>query len=352
LQETVALFPQLRKLGFLAILCVVALRLAVGWHFYKAGVAKFRDRNWTSVGFLSGAKGPLAGWFQGFAPLPAAQNFNEQGVIEVWNVFRDDATSGYAYESPEFLAPLEEDVAKAKSQVEAAESDEDQRRAEESLRIAEERLAMFKRQAKEAEAAFSRRQGQLKHFFRSNQSDIDAYLRDLAWLESMKGDASTGATPFQQERIASKEAEVRAKARSLVSGLEQLNESFERDLYNLATPQQRQRGMIHLSKSEAAWVDAAVKWLVLLVGACLILGLFTRPAAVAGALFLCSVLAVAGWPFWSGDSEEPLKVVVELFALLTLAAVGAGRFAGLDFFLYALKARFFGDRRAIVGEQA
>jgi hypothetical protein len=65
----------LRKLGFLAILCVVALRLAVGWHFYKAGVAKFRDRNWTAAGFLTGAKGPLAGFFQSFAPLPDKTQF-------------------------------------------------------------------------------------------------------------------------------------------------------------------------------------------------------------------------------------------------------------------------------------
>jgi uncharacterized membrane protein YphA (DoxX/SURF4 family) len=273
-------------------------------------------------------------------------------VIEVWNVFRDDATSGYQYESPEFLAPLEEEVAKAKAQVDAAESEDDEQSARESLRIAEERLGMFKRQAKEAESAYARREAQLKHFFRSNQADIDAYLRDLAWLESMKTDASAAETPFQQERIASKEAEVRAKAQTLMGGLQQLNESYERDLYNLATPQQRQSGMIHISKADAAWIDATVKWMVLLVGACLILGLFTRPAAVVGALFLCSVLAAAGWPFWSGESEEPLKVLVELFALLVLAAVGAGRFAGLDFFWYALKARIVGDRRAVVGEQA
>jgi uncharacterized membrane protein YphA (DoxX/SURF4 family) len=277
--------------------------------------------------------------------LPDADRFTEEGVIQIWSVYRDQATSGYHYESPNFLAPLEEQVALAEAQVQAAETPEDKRRAEESLRTAKERVAAFQRQAKEAEAIFQRRQGQLKHYFQSNRPDIEEYLRELAWLESMKGDASTGAVPFQEERIASKEAEVRAKARALMAGLTQLNESLQRDYYNLATPEQRRGGMIRLAGSDSAWVDATVKWVVLLVGACLILGLFTRPAAIVGSLFLASVLAVSGWPFWSGENEEALKVAVELFALLTLAAVGAGRFAGLDFFLYALWAKFFGGPR-------
>jgi uncharacterized membrane protein YphA (DoxX/SURF4 family) len=341
-----ALFPQFRKLGLIAIVCIVALRMAIGWHFYKEGVQKFRDPNWNSAGFLTGAKGPLAPWFLSFAPpLPDETRLNEQGVIEVWNVFREEATSGYGYESPDYLAPLEQELAVAKSQLESAESEEDKVRAEAALRIAEERVDTFKHQSKAAEEAFKRRQSQVQHFFRSNREDIDNYLRELAWLESMKSDATTGATPFQQERIATKEAEVRSKARDLMANLGQLNEAFERDLYNLATPQQRARGVLHIRASDAAWVDSVVKWTVLLVGVFLMLGLFARPAAIVGALFLSSVLAVAGWPFWAGENPQTYNVLVELCALLALAAIGAGRFAGLDFFLYALWAKIFGNRR-------
>ncbi len=327
-------------------MCIVALRLAVGWHFYTAGVEKFRDRNWSSAGFLSQAKGPMAGLFQSYAsPLPGERQLSEQGVIEVWSTFRNDATSGYQYESPKFIAPLEEEVRLAESQVEAAETPEDRRRAEESLRIAKERVDTFRRQAKEAEAAFQRRESQLKHFFQANRQDIDEYLRELAWLESMKSDDALGDTPFQRERIATKEAEVRAKARNLMGGVTQISELYERDLYNLATPEQRRGQVIHVPGANSRLVDTAVKWVVLLVGVCLILGLFTRPAAVVGGLFLLSVLAAAGWPFWTGGNEEAYKVAVELFAVLTLAAVGAGRFAGLDFFLYALWAKLVGGRQ-------
>jgi uncharacterized membrane protein YphA (DoxX/SURF4 family) len=323
--------------------CIVALRLAVGWHFYKEGVQKFRDPKWSSAGFLTGAKGPLAGWFKTFAPpLPDEQRLNEEGIIQVWTVFREEARSGYEYESPQYLAPLEQELEQAEAQLRAAESEEDKRRAGESVKIAKERVEMFRRQAKEADAAFQRRQAQMQHYFRSHREDIDTYLRELAWLESMKADPALGGTQFHQERIATKEAEVRAKAREIMSGLSQINELYERDLYNIATPQQRQRGMLHLTAAEAVWVDRVVKWLVLLVGVCLMLGLFTRPAAIAGALFLGSVLAAAGWPFWSGGNDETYKVAIEFCALLSLAAIGAGRFAGLDFFLYALWGRFFG----------
>jgi uncharacterized membrane protein YphA (DoxX/SURF4 family) len=331
--------------------CIVGLRLAVGWHFYKEGVEKFQTRNWSSAGFLAQAQGPLAGWFRGFAdPLPRAERLSEEGVIEVWNVFREEATTGYQYESPDFLAPLEKELEQAQKQVEEADSPEERRRAEESVRIARERLEMFQRQSKEAEEAFRRRQAQAEHYFRTHREDIDAYLREAAWLESMKSDAETGATPFHQERIATKEAEVRAKARELMAGVRQLDEGLERDLYNLATPEQRSVGVIQMRRG-AAWVDAVVKWVVLLVGVCLILGLFTRPAAVAGGLFLASVLVASGWPFWSGGNDETYKVAVELFAILTLAAVGAGRFAGLDFFLYALWAKLVGGGQ-YAGEQA
>ena len=59
--------------------------------------------------------------------------------------------------------------------------------------------------------------------------------------------------------------------------------------------------------------------------------------AVAGALFLGSVIA-AQWPGSAGAAPVYYQSI-EMAALLVLAAVGAGRFAGLDFFLYALRMR-------------
>ena len=73
----------------------------------------------------------------------------------------------------------------------------------------------------------------------------------------------------------------------------------------------------------------------LLVPACLILGLFTRPAAILGALFLASVCA-AQWPLSQGAAPI-YNQLVEMLALLALAAIGAGQYMGLDYFLGGLK---------------
>ena len=78
-------------------------------------------------------------------------------------------------------------------------------------------------------------------------------------------------------------------------------------------------------------INTMVKWTVILVGVFLVLGLFTRFWSVVGVGFLCSVIA-SQWPGWTG-SEATYYQVVELCALLVLAATNAGRFAGLDFFV-------------------
>src|SRR5688572_16958367 len=65
-----------RYLGSFAVLSLVLLRLAIGWHFFREGAQKVQyDRHdgelrlvFSSEGFLTQAKGPLASWFHAQAP--------------------------------------------------------------------------------------------------------------------------------------------------------------------------------------------------------------------------------------------------------------------------------------------
>ncbi len=66
------------------------------------------------------------------------------------------------------------------------------------------------------------------------------------------------------------------------------------------------------------------------------LGLFTRLACVAGALFLLSVVMMQ--PFWVSDALPTYNQYVEMVALLALATTPVGRWAGLDYFLHRLVA--------------
>ena len=56
------------RIGFLAIIALVFLRFVIGFHFYMEGTTKVREGGFSSTGFLSSAKGPLAKSFQSMVP--------------------------------------------------------------------------------------------------------------------------------------------------------------------------------------------------------------------------------------------------------------------------------------------
>jgi uncharacterized membrane protein YphA (DoxX/SURF4 family) len=96
-----------------------------------------------------------------------------------------------------------------------------------------------------------------------------------------------------------------------------------------------------------ARTDLIVTCVVIGVGVCLLLGLFTRVAAIAGALFLLSVMATQ--PPWVPGAMSPVPYyyqLVEFAACLFLAAVGAGRWAGLDFITGSIFRELWSRRRS------
>jgi uncharacterized membrane protein YphA (DoxX/SURF4 family) len=113
-------------------------------------------------------------------------------------------------------------------------------------------------------------------------------------------------------------------------------QGLEKDLNDLAREEQAGRGVLRLGKPgrhllDSVFIDQIIPYFDLLVGACLILGLFTRVSALAGAGFLASIVATQ-WPGAAGALPTYYQVI-EMLGMLVLAAFGAGRFAGLDFFL-------------------
>jgi uncharacterized membrane protein YphA (DoxX/SURF4 family) len=83
-------------------------------------------------------------------------------------------------------------------------------------------------------------------------------------------------------------------------------------------------------------------WSLFAIGLCLMLGLFTRPAALAGAGFmLFVVMSQPSYPgVWPPDPAQlghallVNKDFVEMIALLVIASTSLGRWTGLDFFLH------------------
>ena len=78
-------------------------------------------------------------------------------------------------------------------------------------------------------------------------------------------------------------------------------------------------------------IDVIIRYFDLTVGICLIVGLFTRWVALAGAGFLFSV-CISQWPL-APDAIPATYQFIEMLGMLVLAAVGAGQFAGADYIL-------------------
>jgi uncharacterized membrane protein YphA (DoxX/SURF4 family) len=91
--------------------------------------------------------------------------------------------------------------------------------------------------------------------------------------------------------------------------------------------------------------DRILTWAMLICGGCLIVGLFTRVAAVACATFL--FLVIMSQPPWVPGTITTLfpYQLVEMLALLALATTAVGRWGGLDFFLHFLITAPFRGRR-------
>jgi uncharacterized membrane protein YphA (DoxX/SURF4 family) len=109
---------------------------------------------------------------------------------------------------------------------------------------------------------------------------------------------------------------------------------YENALHELLTDEQRSLGPMARPSTAIDLVDTVMKYVVLAIGVLLLLGLFTRTASLAGAVFLLSVVMTQ--PFWASESQPTFNQYVEMFALLTLATTHVGRWGGLDFFVHRL----------------
>jgi uncharacterized membrane protein YphA (DoxX/SURF4 family) len=279
----------------LAAAAIVLLRVGIGVHFLAEGWTKLESPRPFSAGFFGNAKGPLA---------PAYKNL-------VWDA--------------DGLARLDQDTT-------LAEWDDFRNRVVNHYQFDE-------KQQKVAADTLKRYEGRLKQFLASKSDAIDEYY---LWLDRRDDNADRperqlASLQTHDARIAS---ETRKLYAELIPPIDRLWKDLETDLNAIADDEQWNRhGRLAIGKPGRSLVDSEsmdriVPWFDAAVGVCLILGLFTRPAAILGALFLAFVCA-AQWPLAPGAAPI-YNQMVEMLALLALAAIGAGRFVGLDYFLGGL----------------
>lgn len=280
----------------LAILC---LRLAIGWHFYREGADKLISGDFSSAGFMKVATGPLTPLFHWFVwDLDGRARLDREGTLDAWNQYRERVAAHYGFD--------EQQVAKAKE-------------------------------------VFKLRELQYVTLLDDNAEDIDTYFRGLERRDKYRQEAGRMEVASLREQVQTIEGELTKDLNGWLTAIDTMWKGLEKDLNALATPEQAKRGHLALGKPgrklmDTVFIDQIIPTFDLIVGILLILGLFTRITSLAAAGFLAMIVATQ-WPGAPGAIPAHYQII-EMFGCLVLAAVGAGRFAGLDFLVDCLVKKY------------
>ena len=216
-----------------------------------------------------------------------------------------------------------------------------------------------------AKTVFNRYLNSLRADTAAEKDKVEAFKASRArFLETTKTIRNT--TSFEQERRWQLMMAYRAEAATWIRILNSMGNSLQSDLGRLVDPQLAgQKGGIITEpekelfpqnsfglnytipdnsyvKSRMDVLNLSVMIGLTAIGLCLVLGFCTRLACLAGTAFLINIVLttypVPGVyppiPTMVGNFMFVSKDVVELLALLVLALVPAGRWGGLDYFLW------------------
>ncbi|NDC64320.1 MAG: hypothetical protein EBZ59_10135 [Planctomycetia bacterium] len=286
----------------LAVAALAFLRIVVGLHFFLEGTSHLRDPDWSSAGFRKAAVGPWAGRFR--AALPQEGDWSgtlgsDDGrpVAEAAAAWRASVVDSWRklLDSRGKLVPL----------------DPGRREA------AEKQLA--------AAAA------ELEAYVDGLSEDLADHRLQLGRLAAMERSPVAGGVPFARDRVAKKRRELAAQADGWMKDAAAIGGRLVAAWNGPLSAGERLRVEAAVQPSGLWKADRFVSWSLATIGACLVLGLFTKFNAIGGACFLASVIATQ--PFWVAGAQPTYDQWVELAALLAIAALPTGGWSGLDYFL-------------------
>ena len=295
----------------IAVVALVLLRLSIGWHFFYQGIWKLRAENFSSEPFLRQAKGPFAARFQALIPdYYGLERLDAEKVVADWQEYLDQFDAHYG--------PLEE----------------------EELAAGEQILTM--------------RRKQLTTYLDSNADDIEEYALEVERYRGARESARLNSVAYERKRLWDQGKQLESKSAAWLAKVDSIGVAFRADLDRLLDGEQVALGGVPRERSRLEQVDALITYSNLAIGICLLIGLFTRFAAISGGLFLLSIVmqqpelpfVYPPAPAAAGRSLLINKEFIEMMALFALAATHVGRWGGLDFFIHYLITRPIFRRRS------
>jgi uncharacterized membrane protein YphA (DoxX/SURF4 family) len=374
---------------------LLALRLAIGWHFLFEGLYKVNshligptetNRPFSSEPYFRNAPGPVAAFLRkqfsdpneviADRVRPTRQikptEFEKLAIKEqaaacpdsvarqldamesnVQAVVKTEAAKELAMADADEAKALKEaktDADRTKSKESAEQARADARKKEgAAAELAQERIAATK-------AAYARwmygvdgRPATVKHVkgdvlmpAPERLERIETLRREAKAADDRRAvDLGNGAG-IEQKRAAESRTELIAAESDLAKDADAFVLALKNELNGGKSVEEEER-----PQSRGQLMDKVTMWFLIAVGALLMAGLFTRLACVLGAGFLVMTYLtyppVPWYPLPPNTEGNPLfinKNVIECLALLMLATFPTGRWMGLD----ALIARFRGRR--------
>jgi uncharacterized membrane protein YphA (DoxX/SURF4 family) len=283
-------------------------------------------------GFLAGARGPLAGLF--YAMIP--------------DIDGRERLSGELKKGVETMLP------DASGKVKEAKADRVQNaaRTRQWEAIRDRFVEGYGDLHDSAEKVFQEQLAAAEMYLADNWTDIEAHFAALDRFEENKKTGPRAA--FQAERNWDEMRKLRNEAKVWLSALDQREDAYRKALCRLATKDDREDaaydaalarlapGWNPLGWSRTEQLRFLIAWGLTAIGLCLLVGLVTRPAALAGGLFM--LLVVMSQPSYPGvvPADPPQlghallvnKDFIEMLALFLLATTAVGRWGGLDYFVH------------------
>ena len=298
--------------GFFGALFLVLLRTAIGWHFLTEGLEKVDPpdgKPFTAEGYLRNSAGPLAPEFRkmvadssGLERLSRDDSGRPALLKSRWREQLDQFASHYKLSGEQ----------KAKAEALLAET------------------------ATQADSWFLKTE---------NAEKVLKYADDLAKVEAVE--QKPEALEYERLLAQKRRRELETTRKELVGVVDGWTESLHKAWTDpksdvVTADQLKANGPVPTPMTQLDLVNMTTKWGLTIVGVCLLLGLFTPVAALAGTGFL--LLFYFAYPPWPGVPVPPNsesthywivnKNLVEAVACLVLASTPNGLWVGLDSLLF------------------
>jgi len=308
------------------VVLLVALRLGLGVHFLYEGVWKINHPVAFAAeteGFLTGARGPLAGVFYAMVP----------------DIDGRQRLAG----KPEKVAVEKETTAGKLKKVEI-EVVKNEARTHQWQAIRDQFVARHPDLKEKAEEVCAQQLLEAEAYLGENGDDIQTYLTALDRFEESK--KSSPSTAFQTKRNWDTMRSLRSEAKVWLADLDARRDAYKDKLAQLLGSESAADAAFPPCWNPLAWsqmelIRFAITWGLTAIGVCLLLGLCTRPAAIGGGLFMLFV--VMSQPSYPGviPPDPPQlghallvnKDFIEMLALFLIASTAVGHWGGLDYFL-------------------